>query len=1289
MELILIAQHFYTSNPIENYDEDRCRYINRKAVQAPIITLYGRMRDGTRAALHIHGYYPFFYVQLPKDFEPNFEEMTEILEKEINSGKKQGIPIIHDMQIVEKIPFYGFHTEKVRFIKISVYSTENVKKVAEICCDGICGIRLQPYEAHIDVFQQLYTDYNFAGMEWIKSKKAFFRQPCILPSAPTHNINKSTYCEIEADCMHYDLERSEVAPPHNFGQISMPSILGIWFKEFERRMKSNESMHERISKLPENYNFTYDFIQSPEHKHQLLYLKSLPKDNLDILSANPPTNYATVNMVDEDDYKLLDDIIDTSKPNLIENKINAEMMKLDYISPAQTYHEKRLKDFTERMTSARVRKFFFSQNYNENLNFSIGFAYEYSPQPPKYEDVLESSQYSVRIVNQPLFLGTKNKIIIQGITNPEILSNENYKNLPDFAHKLAKNQIKADPFQNSYLYKPIPPKYNDIFQLSQSESSLTNSQAINLQPVKAYVPTPPQKSHNSYVTTFFLEIFCETRGSLLPDPKIDPIRFIVYKVHDDLNRAEEGLIQFGHKSSCYIRSKYSFNVTYVNTEKLLIEWITLKIQKSDPDFIIGFETERASIGYLMKRAKAIKYDMPSQISRLFKFSAFNPGKIGGQKIPGRMILTAWRIVKAEENYYSYNFHNLVYLVLNVRLPYYSSETLTRFFAENRYLVYDYIWDILVHTEKLIDHYTIIERNVLLAQVYCMDLPSVFTRGSQYRVEALMKKIIKSSDYLLLSAMKSQIQSQKELEIIPLVVEPEKKFWVDPVIVLDFQSLYPSLMIAYNLCYCTCLGKLNAQPYKKFGVTTMKGSIYSGENDILIAPNNVGYINWTRRRGILPRMMYELLQTRIMIKNAMKKVDKKSIEYVQLFSQQLGIKLLCNTTYGYTGAGQSGRMPCNDIADTIVALGRKTLEAAIYLVENNPKWDAKVIYGDTDSMMIKLGGRTVEQAFQVGKEIANAINQSNPKPVEILLEKVYCPMITLAKKHYTGWKYEKPDSVPVFEAKGIETVRRDNCPLSATILQKALTVLFSKDVSQLYDFLCNEWNQILTGKARIIDFIFHEKVSLDAYKNPPPAYIISKRKEDQDRMAKPLWGERIGYVVISGKPGDNLSDQVVSPEDFLANPDYQLNSSYYIERNLNTILNRLLETAGIDVFAWYQKYPKRRGNTQLLNNKPLAKSGSARLDRYYQPAHCIICKCISQTDFCESCGNDTQKLNLGIQIVLKQEEKKLKNLDDICRACTGCVRDIECISLDCPIYLEKNKIKREFEGKLLKMHKKLK
>lgn len=58
----------------------------------------------------------------------------------------------------------------------------------------------------------------------------------------------------------------------------------------------------------------------------------------------------------------------------------------------------------------------------------------------------------------------------------------------------------------------------------------------------------------------------------------------------------------------------------------------------------------------------------------------------------------------------------------------------------------------------------------------------------------------------ISPTKEQVGGQPAMEALPLVMEPESRFYHDPVLVLDFQSLYPSIVIAYNLCYSTCIGK---------------------------------------------------------------------------------------------------------------------------------------------------------------------------------------------------------------------------------------------------------------------------------------------------------------------------------------------------------------------------------------------------------------------------------------------------------------------------------------------------
>lgn len=110
------------------------------------------------------------------------------------------------------------------------------------------------------------------------------------------------------------------------------------------------------------------------------------------------------------------------------------------------------------------------------------------------------------------------------------------------------------------------------------------------------------------------------------------------------------------------------------------------------------------------------------------------------------------------------------------------------------------------------------------------------------------------------------------------------------------------------------------------------------------------------------------------------------------SRQLGLKLIANVTYGYTSANFSGRMPCIEIGDSVVSKGRETLEQAIRLIEENVEWKARVIYGDTDSVFVLLPGRSRQDAFAIGYQIADAVTQTNPQPVKLKFEKVYQPCI---------------------------------------------------------------------------------------------------------------------------------------------------------------------------------------------------------------------------------------------------------------------------------------------------------
>lgn len=105
------------------------------------------------------------------------------------------------------------------------------------------------------------------------------------------------------------------------------------------------------------------------------------------------------------------------------------------------------------------------------------------------------------------------------------------------------------------------------------------------------------------------------------------------------------------------------------------------------------------------------------------------------------------------------------------------------------------------------------------------------------------------------------------------------------------------------------------------------------------------------------------------------------------------------------------------------------------------------------MFVLLKGRTLREAFRIGQEIASEITAINPSPVTLKMEKVYYPCVLLTKKRYVGYSYENADQVePIFDAKGIETVRRDSCHAVAKILEQSLRILFESSNVSLVSIL---------------------------------------------------------------------------------------------------------------------------------------------------------------------------------------------------------------------------------------------
>lgn len=577
---------------------------------------------------------------------------------------------------------------------------------------------------------------------------------------------------------------------------------------------------------------------------------------------------------------------------------------------------------------------------------------------------------------------------------------------------------------------------------------------------------------------------------------------------------------------------------------------------------------------------------------------------------------------------------------------------------------------------MLDKLDFLRRTSELARLYGIDFYSAISRGSQYKVEAVLLRRAHSEGFIAIAPSKAHVANQNGMEVVPLILEPPSKFYGDPVVVLDFQSLYPSMMIAYNICFTTILGKVttrgkdNADTTQRLGVidypermtaTCLHDHAIQGAQPHLISNGSL-FCSKDIRIGIIPKMLSEMLATRQMLKKAIKDYDSSDDEILRrvLDARQLAIKLLMNVTYGYSAAGFSGRMPMAEVADAIVQRGRDTLKWSIDIVNSHYKWKAKVLYGDTDSMFIYLKGRDKQEAFTIGEEISNYISSKCPPDVVLKFEKVYLPCILVTMKRYVGYKFETADGEGHFEAKGIEVVRRDQCPAVGKIQEQALRILFStRDLSAVKSYLTKQWKKMSRGGMylSIKDFVFAKEVRLGTYRGMgPPGAVVAMKMRDLDPNSEPPYGWRVPYVVVTGISGggQRLMDLVIPPEHLmLRGSGYSLNVNYYILKCINPALERVLSLCGVKLSEWYTASVKISIKTRRVQyvQTTKKKTGMLTMENYFASSSCEFCNSASLNPICNACLQDKQRVYATVVAKLNQVTVRQHNLEQICNNCT--------------------------------------
>jgi DNA polymerase delta subunit 1 len=564
-------------------------------------------------------------------------------------------------------------------------------------------------------------------------------------------------------------------------------------------------------------------------------------------------------------------------------------------------------------------------------------------------------------------------------------------------------------------------------------------------------------------------------------------------------------------------------------------------------------------------------------------------------------------------------------------------------------------------DKLLCMYNYVE----MARVTGTPINFLLNRGQMIKVTSQLLRKARECGYVL-PTTKSQ-QSDDKFEGAT-VLEPTTGFYEKPIATLDFASLYPSIMMAHNLCYCT--------------LVPPDRSAEIGQDEVTLTPSGCKFVKSSKQKGLLPRILEELLSARKKAKKEMAEATDPLTKSV-LNGRQLALKISANSVYGFTGA-TVGMLPCLEISSSVTAFGRTMIEhtknmvEAKYTIANGYAHDAQVIYGDTDSVFVKFGVDTVQEAMSLGEEAADLVSTTFIKPIKLEFEKVYFPYLLLNKKRYAGLYWTKPEAFDKLDTKGIETVRRDNCGMVKEIVETVLhRILIDRSISSAKQFVQSMIADLLQNKVDLSLLVITKSLGKGAnaedYAAKQAHVEVAEKMRKRDPTTAPGSGDRVPYVITTAAKNVPAYARAEDPLYVLEN-NLPIDAQYYIDHQLQqplrSIFGPILPNAESELF---------KGDHTRKVTKPAMVSGP--MARFVKKgARCLGCKAvISSGSLCKHC--ETEK---GPQAVLdkinefREKEAEFNKLWAQCQACQGSKLQVICSNRDCDIFYRRARARRDVE-----------
>ncbi|CAK9111864.1 unnamed protein product [Durusdinium trenchii] len=384
----------------------------------------------------------------------------------------------------------------------------------------------------------------------------------------------------------------------------------------------------------------------------------------------------------------------------------------------------------------------------------------------------------------------------------------------------------------------------------------------------------------------------------------------------------------------------------------------------------------------------------------------------------------------------------------------------------------------------------------------------------------------------------------------LVLAPKAGLYDDFVMLLDFNSLYPSIIQEHNICFTT-VDRPDENEVAKLAT----------EAQLLAKTHADGMAD----EGILPQVLRRLVDSRRQVKAAMKaEKNPKLLQVLEI--RQKALKLTANSMYGCLGF-QHSRFHARPLAALITAMGREALQSTISVVNQELQLD--VVYGDTDSVFVNTKTSNFQQAMQIGEQIKRSVNKRYKK-LEIEIDGVFVRLMLLKKKKYAAMKVLNwEEQIFEKEFKGLDIVRRDWCGLAKemgeAILMRILDTKSNQEESLhwVHQYLADKSKEMDDGKVSLDKFIITKGLTKDPKDYPDaktqPHVQVALRLISRGKHVRP--GQEIGYVICNptgdGTAKDLLAERARHPHDVQTDQSLSLDIAWYKKQQVHPLVSRIL------------------------------------------------------------------------------------------------------------------------------------